>query len=203
MCIQWYIKARVHLTCLLLYGRVRRALEVKQWRQRLASHRAPTISSKRPVTNNTITITAFPPPSPAAPPVPSEHFRDTSHNTSDNRAAYVIACHGTLAPYGTRRRVLTVSRVTSSPALEAEDLPTTRARRTRYAFTLYKEAATTSPTLLATPAVSGDPGEKSSRQVQTTVTSAMVATARVGRRGPAAAPPDVVTPSSSPIAPNG
>jgi hypothetical protein len=77
--------------------RVRRALEVKQWRQRLASHRAPTISSKRPVTNNTITITTAPPPSPAAPSAPFKHFLDISRHTADNRATYVIACHGTLA----------------------------------------------------------------------------------------------------------
>jgi hypothetical protein len=34
-----------------------------------------------------------------------------------------------------------MSRVTSSPALEAEVLPTTRARRTRYVLSVYKPDA--------------------------------------------------------------
>ena len=42
--------------------------------------------------------TTAPPPSPAAPSALSAYLLDISHNTSDNRAIYVIACHGTLAP---------------------------------------------------------------------------------------------------------
>lgn len=91
----------MHSTCLLFYGeRGGRCERVKQWRQSLAFDRAPTAVNQLEAASINITnpITASPPSSPAAVPAPNTHFLDTPNSKLDNRAAYVIACHGTLAP---------------------------------------------------------------------------------------------------------
>ena len=154
MCIQSYIEGTRALDVSVVLWRARRALrEVKQWRQSLATlTEAPTVVNQLDAasTNITNTITASPPSSPAAVPAPSEHFLSTPDKSIHSRVAYVVACHGTLAPMRNAAIcILTMSRVTSNPALEAEALPTTtRARRTRYvlsAYTLLLPAFTSPP----------------------------------------------------------
>jgi hypothetical protein len=73
---------------------------VKQWRQSLATlTEAPTVVNQLDAAsiNITNTITASPPPSPAAALAPSKHFLSTPAKSTHSRVAYVVACHGTLA----------------------------------------------------------------------------------------------------------